>query len=151
VTNRGVGVFVSLLCVGGCLFPCYQGVQRVTNSVVWVCWALVNGIWNNGPLAFAASMSVLFTLYKVHRGEWVLLSEVTSTHVTDICTGFVAWMRKTPGTNSEKVPFIVTQYRKITRALTFQNFSPGRVEDRAVSCNVAVAAATLLLRPLLDF
>ena len=90
VTNR---------VVWGCCFPSYQGVQRVTNSVVLGCWCLVRGIWNNGPLAFAASMSVLFTLYKVHRGEWVLLSGVTSAHVTDICAGFVAWMRKTPGTN----------------------------------------------------
>ena len=81
----------------------FQGVQRVTNSVVWGCWTLLHGIWTNSPLAFAASMSVLFTLYKVHRGEWVLLSEVTSTHVTDICAGFVAWMRKTPGVVEEQV------------------------------------------------
>jgi hypothetical protein len=50
-------------------------VTRAAALVTAAIKAGVLGIWRNGPLSFCCSCSVLFVLYKVNSGDWVLVSD----------------------------------------------------------------------------
>ena len=55
-------------------------IARVAATLASGAKGVVLGIWNNGPLAFVMSLAVLVSLYKTHRGDWVVVTHAQQRH-----------------------------------------------------------------------
>ena len=51
------------------------GIACVAATLASGAKGVVLGIWSNGPLAFVMSLAVLVSLYKTHRGDWVIVTQ----------------------------------------------------------------------------
>ena len=59
----------------------YKALRLAVATLASAMRRVLVGIWCNGPVAFAVSLAVLCTLYKINRGEWILVPKYSSTAI----------------------------------------------------------------------